>query len=286
MAAAKYNALVAKVRDWANKPLEATIPTSIIQDCLNYSADEIYRTLRIPPLEKTVTYTITAEDNAGSVITDQNKFTAIPIPEDLIQFVYIRRLPTTGQDSALFNEYTDERTFFDAYAFKYNRYNWVRKGNQLFFHPQLAIGDVLEIHYYRRLAPLDSTYLVVKENYLMGTADAAQPYLEPSNSTSGTPLYVTSTAAYDSISDIPAGVSYTTKYFTGREVYHWLKENNERLLIWGALIHIGAYLKDDEMLLKYTKMFTENIASLNKEEKFRRALGGNVQMNFDSRGLI
>jgi hypothetical protein len=284
--AAKYDALVTKVRDWANKPLEATIPTSVIQDCLDYSADEIYRTLRIPPLEKTVTYTITSLDNAGSVTTDENKYSIIPIPEDLIQFVYIRQAPSTNKESIVFQEYTDERTFFDSYSDKYSRYNWVRRGNNICIHPQLEEGQIIEIHYYRRLAPLNATYLVIKENYEMGTSDALQPFFDVSNSTLGTPLYVTSTAAYNNVADVPAGQSYVTKYFTGKEVQNWLKENNERLLLWGALFNVGAYLQDDAMMVKYNKMFLDTLANLNKEEKYRRALGGNVQTNFNSRGLI
>lgn len=286
--AEKYNALVAKVRDWSNKPEEATVPTSVIKDCLNYSADEIYRTLRIPPLEKTVKYTITDNDNAGAVTTDFNRYTTIPIPKDLIRFIYVRQAPSEQQQSIVFDEYTDERTFFDANSFKYSRYNWVRRGDNLFIHPMLKAGTVVEIHYYRRLAPLDALYLVIKQNYVMNIADNAQPYLDPSNSTSGTPLYVTATAAYNSLAEIPSSDTGTpvTKYFVGKEVPHWLKDNNERLLMWGALQNLGAYLKDEVMEARYNKSFTDNMATLNQEEKMRRALGGNVQVTFNSRSMI
>jgi len=37
MATPRYDALVAKVRDWSNKPEVNTIPDSVIQDCLSYS---------------------------------------------------------------------------------------------------------------------------------------------------------------------------------------------------------------------------------------------------------
>jgi hypothetical protein len=40
------------------------------------------------------------------------------------------------------------------------------------------------------------------------------------------------------------------------------------------------------MELRYEKKFTENVFSLNKEEKWRRASGGNVQVNFNTQGLI
>ena len=53
MATPRFDALVAKVRDWSNKPEVNTIPDSVIQSCLSYAADEAYRLLRIPPLEET-----------------------------------------------------------------------------------------------------------------------------------------------------------------------------------------------------------------------------------------
>jgi hypothetical protein len=37
---------------------------------------------------------------------------------------------------------------------------------------------------------------------------------------------------------------------------------------------------------RYKERFTENVFSLNKEEKWRRASGGNVQINFNTNGLI
>ena len=286
MATVKYDALVAKVRDWSNKPEEATVPTSVIEDCLDYSADEAYRNLRIPPLENTVTYTVTSFDNPTVDSTAVAAYTVIPIPTDLTQFIFIRTQSDGRIASKVFHEHTDERSFFDLYSHKYSRYNWIRKGNDVYLHPQLKEGEVLEIHYYRRLPALDTTYSVVPVNYEMGIADADQLYLDPSNSTDGTPLYVTSTAAYATIAEVPSGTSYTTKYFVGREVANWLRDNNERLLIWGALGNLGSYLNDQVMEQRYTARFIADIASLNKEEKFRRASGGNVQMNFNSDDLI
>jgi hypothetical protein len=69
-------------------------------------------------------------------------------------------------------------------------------------------------------------------------------------------------------------------------VSNWLRDQNERLLIWGALYNLGAYLFDDKMEQRYKERFTENVFSLNKEEKWRRASGGNVQINFNTNGLI
>jgi hypothetical protein len=74
--------------------------------------------------------------------------------------------------------------------------------------------------------------------------------------------------------------------YVGNEVSNWLRDQNERLLIWGGLYNLGAYLVDDVMEKRYQVKFLDNIDSLNKEEKWRRSLGGNVQMNFNTNGLI
>ena len=74
--------------------------------------------------------------------------------------------------------------------------------------------------------------------------------------------------------------------YIGKEVDNWLRDQNERLLAWGALYGLGAYLFDDKMEQRYAGKFQENIESLNKEEKWRRSLGRNVQINFNTNGLI
>ena len=119
MATPRFDALCGKVRDWSNKPEAATIPNSVIEDCLSYSADDCYRHLRIPPLEHTLEYTVTAEDNVGEGtmgLPYGNAYTVIDIPEDLIEFVFIRTLAqqNTGTSystfpsnvSKVFNEIT------------------------------------------------------------------------------------------------------------------------------------------------------------------------------------
>ena len=121
MATPQYDAIVAKVRDWSNKPEVNTIPDSVIQDCLRYSADECYRLLRIPALEESVRYTITAADNEGENslgLPFGNAYTSFAIPEDLTQFIYIRTLAQKNDGttystfpsnvSKVFNEVVDK----------------------------------------------------------------------------------------------------------------------------------------------------------------------------------
>lgn len=303
MATPRYDALVDKVRDWSNKPEVNTIPDSVIQDCLGYSADECYRVLRIPPLETTIQYTVESTDNYGdnsAGLPYGNAYTSFDIPEDLVQFIYIR---TLAQDnigtsystypsnvSKVFNEVTDSRTFFDLYSEKYSVYNWMWKGGELFIHPQLAVGAVVEISYYRRLPALDATYSVIPINYVIGLPDAEQPYLTLGTS-SDTALYFSTLASVTKCFATSAEAAayatpVTTKYYYGNEVSNWLRDENERLLIWGALYNLGSYLFDEKMEQRYEKKFNENVFSLNKEEKWRRASGGNVQVNFNTNGLI
>lgn len=303
MATPRYDALVAKVRDWANKPEVNTIPDSVIQDCLKYSADECYRRLRIPPLEEVVKYTVTAEDNAGENsmgLPYGNAYTSFSIPEDLTQFIFVRTIAQENQGtsystfpsnvSKVFNEITDKRTFFDLYGEKYSVYNWMWMGDKIFIHPQLAVGAQLEIHYYKRLPALNALYNVSTINYVIGLPDASQPYLELVV-TGGTNLYFSTkdgvTKCFDTLAEATAyATPVTTKMYVGKEVPNWLRDENERLVIWGGLYNLGAYLFDDKMEQRYLQKFNENIESLNKEEKWRRSLGGNVQINFNTNGLI
>ena len=289
MATPLYDALVAKVRDWSNKPEVNTIPTSVIQDCLKYSADECYRLLRIPPLEETVTYTVGSTDNTG-IQNDVLSYTSFPIPEDLTQFIYLRTLESETNESTVFDEITDKRTFFNQYAETYSANYWMWQDGKLFIKPQLPVGTQLEIHYYKRLPSLNATYTVLPINYLIGLSDADQPYLELVVS-GGTNLYfstansVTKCFSTYAQADVYA-TPVTTKMYVGKEVSNWLRDQNERLLIWGGLYNLGAYLVDDIMEKRYQVKFLENIESLNKEEKWRRSLGGNVQINVNTGGLI
>jgi len=286
MSTPKYNALIDKVRAWSNKPSANTISNTVIQDCLGYAADECYRTLRIPPLEATVEYTITADNN----LEGGDTYTTIEVPSDLIEFILLRTSTETGTPSRVFHEVTDKRTFFDVFAEKYSPYNWMWSDDKLYIHPQLAVDDVLEIRYYRRLASLDALYAVIPINYSLALSDTDQPYL--ALSASGTPLYFagTSTAlqVFATLSEATAyGLTQpdhtvTTKTYIGREVPNWLRDQNERMLLWGALYNLGAYLFDDKMEQRYQLRFQDNLASINREEKWRRASGGNVQVNLNA----
>jgi len=288
MATPKYDALVTKVRDWSNKKEAATLPISVIEDCLKYSADMAYQRLRIPPLEQVSTYTITQENNDSD-----DRFSVIETPGLLIEFIYLRVLPTSpsaGYSGIVFNQVTDARTFLDPYSNKYSEYNYMWLDNSIKLSPQLEVGTILEVSFYRRLPDLDAVYSVIPTNYIIGLSDSEQVYLELVSS-GGTNLYFSTSGGVEKVFSTNAEAAaydstVTTKMYTGNESSNWMRDSNERILMWGALMNVGSYIFDTAMEEKYANKFKTEVDALNSEEKFRRAKGGNVQMHFNTNGLI
>lgn len=289
MATPLYDALKVKVRDWANKREVATVPADILEDCLQYGADDIYRDLRIPQLEYTIRYVVDATAN-----DIEEKYTVLEVPEDLIEFIYLRKLKTTQETDQMYNQVTDIRTFLDPSAEQYNRYRYIWKDLQMFIHPKLEIGDTIELNYYRRLPQLNALYSVIPANWNYLYADDAQPYLTYVVS-GGTSLWKGgtggSTAVFLTEAEADAwvvlyGGTTTQLRYEGKESWNWLRDANERALIFGALKHVGAYLDNDKMEARYKTKMDETIGKLNNEEKFRRARGGNVQINVNTNGMI
>ena len=75
-----------------------------------------------------------------------------------------------------------------------------------------------------------------------------------------------------------------TRY--GINVPNWLREENERVVLFGALQEAFTYLQEEDQAAKYLQLFFQEIDELNTEDKMRNASGGNVQVNFNGRGLI
>lgn len=293
MATPKYDAIKSKVRDWSNKREAATTPESVIEDCLQYGADDIYRELRIPQMEFTTVFTITESNN---LIED--KYTVLDVPVDLIEFIYLRKLSAQlGQQSEIYNEVTDIRTFLDPYAEQYSQKRYIWKDLQVFIHPKLKVGDRVELHYYRRLAQLDAVYSVIPENYRSDFQYDNQPLLEiaPLEAENTGVLYLvldgTTDAAFATSTEATAyqvtnGGSILAQEYIGKEAWNWLRDANEKLLLQMSLSHLGAYLFDEAMEAKYLAKAKDGISMLNREEKYRRAKGGNVRQNFNANGLI
>lgn len=291
-----YDELVALVRTWCNRD-EEVVSDAIIKDSLKYAADKAYRTLRVPPLENVATYEKTLLD-AGTTASNnlQGSITEIQLPYDLIEFIQIREVDTAGLTTRVFNEKLDIRTFNDALSEKYTNLNyWARQQNVVFLTPGFGDGstssqaDKIELYYYRRLPALNALYAVTVLNYNAGflTTTGAGAGVTGSallyfNSNTGTTAYATQSDAQSA----DAGGTVTSTYYIGTLVPNWLRDQNQRVLLFGALAEVFAYVQDDQQAGKYNQAFLAEIAELNDEDAKRNASGGNLQVNFNGRGLI
>ena len=287
-----YANFTALVRDWSNKD-SSVLSDTRIQDCLRYAADKCYRNLRVAALENTITYNSTA---LNAATTAANTFlpsqTDLTLPTDLIEFIQIREIDSVGRTCRVFNEKTDLRTFNDWSSLKTSYIGYFsRQGNTLLLAPgfghanSVSTADKVELHYYRRLPALNALYDVTPANYAAGflTQDNAAAvslfFVNGDNNTA----YATQSEA--TAADTGNAGTNNAKY-RGNEAANWLRDENERVLLMGALAEVFYYLQDDDQGVKYKKLFDQEIFELNDEDTKRNAAGGNVQVNFSGRGLI
>ena len=293
--ATAYNTLIDKVRDWSNRDTEV-LNNSIINDCLEYAADDAYRILRIPPLESIRSYTTTAN---GRVLN---------IPSDLSSFIQLRRVQDDSGGSyfgtspyIVYTEKADIRSFYDIETNKQELFRWTRQANEIHVYPDYTEGQMFELYYYRRLPPLDSTYVVNTANAAnidpttVGNTNGFITVVEmDANDTTQCPLYYTTDSSGDTPvytfylneADVPEGETSATAYFTGNESPNWIKDNHERTILYGALSYVFAYLQELEQAQIYKNLFNEELVKLNSEENLRKYQGGNSVIHFSTGGLI
>jgi len=362
MSTPKYTALVAKVRDWANRD-STILSDTLVSDFIDYSADLCYRELRIPPLE--FTYQYDAAATAGE--------TVLQIPPNLSEILMFRVKDSQG-NSHVFDNKLDIRSFSDKNTVK-GKMSFTRKGSNIEFFPASSVGDVYELHYYRRLFDMDATYIVNQSNITAGNtaiaaaADSGAVQFPASGSTtyvvtvdnvgSGNKYYIdgssqatlnliegntyifnqsassnsnhplrfstTSNGTHASGSEYTTGVTvvgtpgsvgaytqivvaasapalyyYCTNhsgmggtantpvpaYYTGNEVYNWLRDENERVLLWGALHHAFEYLGDETQSMKYFQKQAQGVIELNKAEQRRRTSGASNRVTYEVSELL
>tara|TARA_X000001036_G_C20609964_1_gene778589 strand:+ start:238 stop:1110 length:873 start_codon:yes stop_codon:yes gene_type:complete len=287
-----YANFTALVRDWSNKD-SSVLSDTRIQDCLRYAADKCYRNLRVAALENTITYNSTALTAATTTGTNYlPSQTDVTLPSDLIEFIQIREIDVNGRTCRVFNEKTDLRTFNDWSALKTSYIGYFsRQGNTLLLAPgfgqanSLSTADKIELHYYRRLPALNAAYDVTPANY-------AANFLTQDNTAAVSLFFVNgdTNTAYATQSEATAAdtgsAGTNNAKYKGNEAANWLRDENERVLLMGALSEVFYYLQDDDQGVKYKKLFDQEVFELNDEDTKRNAAGGNVQVNFNGRGLI
>ena len=322
--AARYTALVAKVRDWVNRDSE-TLPDAIIHDALDYAADTIYRELRIPALEASCQFEptdIISTDSSDTLLatipfTLPDNTSVIPVPEDLSEFIQIKLSGYVGQSGGLtrpgadivINAKADLRTFEDFYAERYDFYVWTRKGDYILFRPAAsgsisrATNATLELYYYRRLPALDARFTVNAEN--ANDADAALYVTEITTANprptdvpmsaegmlwslddDGDLTYYNTLALANAARETTDTQTPAEHTFYGLEPTNWIRDENEKALLFGALHQCFDYLGEDQMSQKYLQKAALEIQQLNAEEGQRRNSGGNQQVNFNGLNMI
>lgn len=287
-----YGELVELVRDWSNRDIQV-LGDGIIQDSLKYAADKAYRVLRIPPLEEIVTYNsaalIAATTPANNLLPSH---TEIVLPADLIEIIQIREIDANNSTTKVFNQKVDIRTFndFSSDIGQFGSY-WSRQKNNVILAPGFNANSIgsptgVEIYYYKRLPAIDASYKVSSQNYTAGfltevdtgTNNAESLYFVTQNNV---------TTVYDTLAAAQAtGGTVVTTEFLGQLVPNWLRDENERILLNGALAEVFFYLQDEEQSVKYATLFKQEIEELNDEDNKRNARGGNIQTNFNGSGLI
>lgn len=306
-----FTELVTRTRDWLNRDTDV-ISDVILQDCIRWAADDAYRTLRIPPLESTITYTgsgtgnlqMRAEPTVGGL-----SVTSIAIPTDLIEVIKIRTTDSTGKTIRVIENVTDPRTFFNPRAGRWGYdTSFTRKGGR--FYVTTQVGDNseinLELYYYRRLAALDAVYTIVADNFdadasflelatvQAGAAGTGEGFLQILDSGSNpittdpptaSAVFATGNTAVTTLLTAVDPATGVIK-FNGKSPDHWLLNENEKLLIFGGLAEAFSYVQEDDQASKYKQFFTEELAQLNDEDVRRSSAGGNLQVNFSGLGLL
>ena len=243
------------------------------------------------------------------------------VPGDAVSFIHIRAFGTAQTDSMdrvmvdtrgtpvvvqdrdsgiVFNEKTDVRTYYDFFGEKTSYSYWTRHGNELLVAGDIQEGTVLELHYYRRLPALDARLaLTVDEVNALGAYVGPIPNSND-QITVGTETYeAISTAEYVALTNleqrtyillenVPVGNTLENFPYVRSTTLtsNWLRDQNERALLFGALYHVFDYLQEDDQAQKYLARFYESLSELNDEERNRRASGGNVQINYNGFGQI
>jgi hypothetical protein len=285
-----YTQLVALVRTWCNRD-EEVVSDAIIQDALKYAADKAYRTLRVPPLENVARYDKTLLDAATTTAGTTPSITEIQLPYDLVEFIQLKEKDSAGVTLRVFNEKLDVRTFNDNYAERYIDYNyWTRERNVILFSPGFGTSgsdaSTIELYYYRRLPALNATYAVTVLNWIAGFLTASNVGVATAGRLWFSTINSITTAFATQAEAVAAGGVQTNGYFVGDATPNWLRDENERIVLFGALAEVFAFCQEDDQASKYGAMFMNEIKELNDEDAKRNASGGNIQMQFNGRGLI
>ena len=192
------------------------------------------------------------------------------------------------------------------------RYFYAREQNDLVVFPDQKAGELYELLYYRRLPEANARYSVVTgnghsvSNFVNHKADntfQTNAYLWKGSSKvnlmNGMKV-VTNAAAYaaegpnvftrdlaleDQIFEVTSGTATTALpvgFYLGKLAANWLRDSNEKIILYGALSEAFTYLNEPAQNQMYMAKFKQEISSLNDENDSRNWSGGTVSTHFDS----
>lgn len=210
---------------------------------------------------------------SGTTITEDNQVNYAVMQSNDVPTVTSH---STHVDT-MYNEKTDVRTFFDFNDSAGFKNYFTRKGSQIIIAGEIQEGLVFELFYYRRLPALDARPSL-PAGLTLAEAEANTTEYEVITESEWNLLTSLEKTTYDLIEG-----SYVRSAY---EVANWLKDHNERVVLFGALHRVFDYLQEDQQSEKYKARFIESIQELNAEEKKRRMSAGNAYIRFDGNGLI
>lgn len=279
---ATYTELANRVLDWSNRD-SSVLPYNRIKSFLEFAADEAYRVLRIPSLEITRAYAAIDSDGVGKNTLD--------VPTDMIELIQLRRKdPNSPTGYIVYANKVDIRSFNNEFLVCYDRetpYYFSREGGNYLVYPELREGDEFEIFYYRRLPDVDARYTAIQANfnnlYYSTTTDGLMTEVEDREGTDTFTVDPDLEAKVNNLSEITlldGSGNMQTGYYLGYLGSHWLRDYNQKILLFGALAEAFAYLQEPEQAQIYMSKFDEDIAKLNAEETQRMYYGGNLQVRY------
>ena len=258
---------------------DATVlPNDLIKNFADFASDDIYRQLRIPPLEATFTY--------DALVADTDK---IGIPGDAIEFIQLRKLDEDSNVDVVYNARSDIRSFYIDEMTKYSGYYYTREVNDLLIYPELAVGDVMQLHYYKRLPSIYARYTVNAENnalnllYFNATSAAA---LQADVEVAEPGAFEADPDLLSSFVEISGDPELADGWYVGSLAGNWLRDENLKLLLYGTQAEAYIYLKDEEKAVAMKTLLQEEIDELNTEARLRAVRGGVAQTHYSGGCLL
>ena len=303
---ATYTEMVDMVADWSNRDT-AVLSYATIKTMINFAADNAYRTLRVPALEGLKQYDAITIDSS---ITN-NK---LAIPNDAIEFIQLRKKSSDHvySDYDIYASKLDIKSFYQDWMDTDQRYFYTREQNNLVVFPDQKAGELYELYYYKRLPETNARYSVVSGNghstsnfadhksdntfqqnaYLwkgstktnlmngikVATNDASYPAEGPN-------VFTRDPDLEDQIFEVTSSNSTTalpTGFYLGKLAANWLRDDNEKILLYGALAEVFTYVNEPAQAQLYSTKFNTEIKLLNDEDKTRGLKGGTVTAHYDS----